>query len=145
MLKELTQNREINPKNICIEVTEKMTLNFDKDLEDKIERIKKLGFSLAIDDFSMGYTSIKYLKSSIFDMVKLDGSLVQGMSDNPRCENIIESITNLGQSLDFDVLAEFVETQEQFDRLKSIGCFKYQGYLFSPAVPKEEFVKHILA
>lgn len=145
LLKELTQNREINPKNICIEVTEKMTLNFDKDLEDKIERIKKLGFSLAIDDFSMGYTSIKYLKSSIFDMVKLDGSLVQGMSDNPRCENIIESITNLGQSLDFDVLAEFVETQEQFDRLKSIGCFKYQGYLFSPAVPKEEFAKHILA
>lgn len=145
LLKELTQNREINPKNICIEVTEKMTLNFDKDLEDKIERIKKLGFSLAIDDFSMGYTSIKYLKSSIFDMVKLDGSLVQGMRDNPRCENIIESITNLGQSLDFDVLAEFVETQEQFDRLKSIGCFKYQGYLFSPAVPKEEFVKHILA
>ena len=145
MLKELIQNREINPKNICIEVTEKMTLNFDKELEDKIERIKKLGFSLAIDDFSMGYTSIKYLKSSIFDMVKLDGSLVQGMSDNPRCENIIESITNLGQSLDFDVLAEFVETQEQFDRLKSIGCFKYQGYLFSPAVPKEEFVKHILA
>lgn len=145
LLKELTQNREINPKNICIEVTEKMTLNFDKDLEDKIERIKKLGFSLAIDDFSMGYTSIKYLKSSIFDMVKLDGSLVQGMRDNPRCENIIESITNLGQSLDFDVLAEFVETQEQFDRLKSIGCFKYQGYLFSPAVPKEEFAKHILA
>ncbi len=78
-------------------------------------------------------------------MVKLDGSLLQGMNDNPRCENIIESIANLGQSLDFDVLAEFVETQEQCDRLQSIGCFKYKGYLFSPAVPKEEFIKHILS
>ncbi len=145
LLKEMTEKQKINPKNICIEVTEQMTLNFDKKLEEKIDRIKKLGFSLAIDDFSMGHTSIKYLKSSIFNMVKLDGSLVQGMNDNPRCENIIESITNLGQSLDFDVLAEFVETQEQCNRLQSIGCFKYQGYLFSPAVPKEEFIKHILS
>ena len=96
--------------------------------------MRDMGLLLAIDDFSMGQTSLHYLKDSMFDIIKLDGSLVRGLATHSNYREIISSITGLAASLNLTVLAEFVETEEQREILHNIGCDYYQGYLYSPAV-----------
>ena len=88
----------------------------------------------------MGHTSLQYLQHNPFDLVKLDGNLVRSMLDNDRTKEIISSIVYLSKSLDFKVLAEFVETDEQKNALEQIGCLLYQGYLFSPAVDRDSLI-----
>lgn len=138
-LQSLMSKNTISGSNICIEITEQMALHFDNDLKQRLEHIRKMGFLLAIDDFSMGNTSLKYLQSNQFDIVKLDGSLIKTLDYNIYSKEIISSIVYLSKSLGFSVLAEFVETKEQQKTLEEIGCTKYQGYLYSKAVPYSEF------
>lgn len=114
--------------------TEQATLSFSEESIAALKTLREMGFTLAIDDFSMGQTSINYLKDSLFDEIKLDGSLVKGLSTHENCRQIISSITQLASTLKLTVLAEFVETQEQRAVLHEIGCDCYQGYLYSPAV-----------
>ena len=99
-----------------------------------LKAIHDMGFMLAIDDFSMGSTSIHYLKDNLFDIIKLDGSLIRGLSTHANCREIISSIVQLSSTLRLTVLAEFVETEEDRETLHEIGCDCYQGYLYSPAV-----------
>ena len=88
----------------------------------------------------MGNTSIRFLQDTMFNYVKLDGSLVKNL-DNDRALNIVESIVNLGKTLNFEVIAEYVETQEQKDILYKLGCYNYQGYLYYKAMPYNEIIK----
>ena len=121
-------------KNICLEVTEQDALSFDETTINAFKFLHSIGLSLAIDDFSMGQTSLNYLKENLFDFIKLDGSLVKGLFSHSNCKEIILSITHLAEKLNINVIAEFVETKEQRDALHGIGCDFYQGYLYSPAV-----------
>lgn len=121
-------------KNFCLEVTEQAALAFNQDTVQTLRAFREMGLMLAIDDFSMGQTSLHYLKNSVFDIIKLDGSLVRELPANQNCREIIASITQLAGSLNLMVLAEFVETTEQRETLHQIGCDCYQGYLYSPAV-----------
>lgn len=135
---QLNQRQSVRGKNICLEVTEQTALTFNEETLSALSTLKRLGFMLAIDDFSMGQTSLHYLKNNLFDMIKLDGSLVRGLFTLQNCREIIFSITQLASALNLTVLAEFVETEEQRDALHEIGCDCYQGYLYSPAVPLPE-------
>ena len=105
--------------------------------------LREAGARIIMDDFGMGHNSMLYLQDSQFDMVKLDGSLVRGMTDNRRTGEIISTIVRLSESLGFRVVAEYVETPEQLEALGTLGCRYYQGYLFSPAVPLSELKKYI--
>ena len=134
-LQEITNKPVFKPNQICIEVTEQTALIVNEKTEGIFSRISDMGFLLAIDDFSMGHTTLSYLQSRHFDFLKLDGSLVTGMAKNPRFLDIIGSIMFLSKSLGFKVIAEFVETENQVKQLENMGCVLYQGYLFSPAVP----------
>lgn len=125
---------------VSLEVTEQSALLSDH-LDEHFQRIREMGFSLGIDDFSMGFTSLKYLQRSQFSLVKLDGSLVRDLIRNRRNQEIISSIVHLSHSLDFAVLAEYVETEEQQSALEDVGCLQYQGYLCSPPVPLEEMLE----
>ena len=131
----MNQKESFQGKNICLEVTEQAALAFNEDTLTTLRSLKDLGLMLAIDDFSMGQTSLHYLKNSLFDMIKLDGSLVKGLHSQQNCREIILSITQLAEALQLTVLAEYVETEAQRETLHEIGCDCYQGYLFSPAVP----------
>ena len=124
-----------------LEITEESSVDKMKNIPAHISRLKSLGIRALVDDFSMGSTSLKYLQHNSFYAVKLDGSLVKGVVDNPRNQEIIASIVKLGKSLDFVVIAEYVETEEIRDTLRSLGCFLYQGYLYSPAVPYEKLTE----
>lgn len=126
--------------HICIEITEQAVLKIDEELIQRLTRIHNMGYGLAIDDFSMGSTSIKYLQSNVFDLLKLDGALSRDVLKNPRSREIVASIVGLAKNLGIQVLAEFVETEEQREVLEQIGCYQYQGYLYSPAVPADVFL-----
>lgn len=138
-LNNLRQDYSLKKEVVCIEVTEQMALNFDENMENRLKRIRQMGYMLAIDDFSMGKTSLKYLQSNQFDVVKLDGNLVKNLNSSGHSREIISSIVFLSQSLGFDVLAEYVETEENRRTLEDIGCIQYQGYLFSKAISYDEF------
>ena len=125
-------------KNICVEVTEQAALSFNDKTISALRQLKDMGIMLAIDDFSMGQTSIHYLKDNLFDVIKLDGSLVRGMFEHSNSREIISSIINLADSINLTVLAEYVESDEQRDMLHEVGCNIYQGYLYSPALPLDE-------
>lgn len=142
-LKKLKRDYEIKDKEMCIEITEQMAIKSDSEFERVLNQVKQLGFMIAIDDFSMGSTSLKYLQKNQFDIVKLDGSIVKEMMTNERSRDIISSIVYLAHSLNFSVLAEYVETEEQMQELKKIGCNYYQGYHFSKAVTVDDFLNVI--
>ena len=142
-LRKLKSDYQIEDGEMCIEITEQMAIKSDKDFENALNEVKKLGYMIAIDDFSMGSTSIKYLQKNQFDMVKLDGSIVKEMMNNERSRDIISSIVYLAHSLNFSVLAEYVETEEQIEELKKVGCNYYQGYHFSKAVGINEFLTEL--
>ncbi len=140
-LKEITQKYTFKKGSVCIEITEESALETTKETAELINQIKSLGFSFALDDFSMGHTSLQYLQYNQFDMVKLDGGLVRSILENERTKEIINSIVYLSNSLGFKVIAEFVETTEQQNALESIGVNLYQGYLYSPAIDKSAFIQ----
>lgn len=121
-------------KNLCIEITEQAALSLNAETLNTLTALHEMGFLLAIDDFSMGNTSLHYLKDNLFDLVKLDGSLVRGLFTHSNSRAIVASIAQLADSLHVNVLAEFVETEEQREALHEVGCDQYQGWLYSPAV-----------
>jgi lactose/cellobiose-specific phosphotransferase system IIC component len=136
---------KIEPESLEIEVTEQLAMASGQKNIEQTMAIKKMGVRLAMDDFGMGHSSLMYLKEYDFDTVKLDGSLVNEILSNPNCRNIITSIVSLGKSMNYSVLAEYVETEEQRLLLHELGCNKYQGYLYSKALSFDEFVEFIAA
>ncbi len=140
-LQELSKRYHLKPGNVCIEITEETELVTTEETGNLIKEIKSFGYTFALDDFSMGHTSLQYLQHNQFDLVKLDGNLVKSILTNDRTKEIINSIVYLSKSLDFKVLAEFVETIEQKEALEQIGCLLYQGYLYSPAIDKQSFLE----
>ena len=133
--RKLNEQDPFKGKNICLEVTEQTALDLGEETREQLNELRQMGLLLAIDDFSMGQTSLHYLKDNFFDIIKIDGSLVRGLASAGNCREIISSITSLSGSLSLLVIAEFVETEEQRKILHEIGCDCYQGYLYSPAVP----------
>lgn len=138
LCRRLYEDGAFRDVHLCIEITEQAALSFSDEATAILAALRDMGLTLAIDDFSMGKTSINYLKDNLFDEIKLDGSLVKGLFEHQNCREIVQSITQLAASLNMMVLAEYVETEEQRDVLHEIGCDCYQGYLYSPAVYLDE-------
>lgn len=124
--------------NILIELTEQESLKIDDEFIARLTRIKNFGYKLGIDDFSMGNTSIKYLQTNVFSLIKLDGALSLDVLENARSQGIVALIAKLSKEFDIQVLAEYVETEEQRKILEEIGCCMYQGHLYSPAINIDE-------
>ncbi len=138
-LNGLSEKYPLKEMGMCLEITEQAALQLDDALRERFRLIREMGFMLAVDDFSMGSTSIQYLTGNYFNLVKLDGSLVKGIQDNPRCCEIISSIIQLSKTLELSVLAEYVSDAAIKEKLMGLGCFLYQGWYYSPAVGFEKF------
>ncbi len=137
-LKISYKNNPFTHGKLCIEITEKAMFVVDEYMINNFKECREMGIMFAIDDFAVGQTSINYLKEGLFDMIKLDGSLVLGINVNARCKEIISSLVSLSNSLNITPLAEFVETKDIKDSLLEVGCKAYQGYYYSKAIPLEE-------
>ena len=127
--------------HICVEVTEQESISFNAAMSARLAKLKSNGFRLAIDDFSMGHTSFKYMQEGSFDEVKLDGAITRKVLDDPNVRDIISSIVFLSQEMGITVVAEYIETEEQREALADLGCENYQGYLYSPPVPMAELMQ----
>ena len=100
-----------------------------------LHEIKNLGVSIVLDDFGIGYSSMRYLQMFPFDKIKIDKSFIQSMTTHSDSAAIVCAITGLGRGLDIETTAEGVETAEQLAFLRTAGCQLAQGYLFSRPVP----------
>jgi EAL domain-containing protein (putative c-di-GMP-specific phosphodiesterase class I) len=100
-----------------------------------LHEIKSLGISIVLDDFGIGYSSLKYLQMFPIDEIKIDKSFIQSMTSRVDCAAIVSAIAGLGRNLDIETTAEGVETMEQFVFLRTAGCQLAQGYFFSRPVP----------
>jgi len=98
---------------------------------------------VALDDFGTGYASLTYLRRYHIDVVKLDRSFVTDIDTSPRDQRLAAAVVAMAQQLDIRVTAEGVETRAQADVVRKLGCTGAQGYLWSPAVPPDEFERMI--
>ncbi len=124
-----------------LEITESAVMSNQDHAEKVLNELKGLGFHLTMDDFGTGYSSLAYLKRFPFDSVKIDQSFVRGIPESKDDEAIVEAIIAMAHSLQLKVVAEGVETKEQYDFLRTRGCEMIQGYYFSKPIPASEIVK----
>ena len=123
---------------LVLEITEGVAISNFGETMNTIKRLEHIGVGLALDDFGTGFSSLSYLAKINPRMIKVDQSFVQLASTSPRDATLLEAIVTLGKNLNVTMLAEGVETNEQFSRLVDLGCSLAQGYLFSPAVRLEQ-------
>ena len=105
----------------------------------EICRLKELGVRISIDDFGTGQAALAYLKDLPIDVIKIDRSYISGKDRSQRHEAIASGMVALAQRLDATVIAEGVETADQLEMLRSWGSQECQGFLFSQALPSQEF------
>jgi diguanylate cyclase (GGDEF)-like protein/PAS domain S-box-containing protein len=115
---------------IELEVTEGVFLGDNGSTLDVLKRLRALGVGIALDDFGTGYSSIGYLNKAVFHKLKIDGSFVREAGSRPENVAIIQSIVQLAKSFRMSITAEGVETAEDFERMRDLGCDTIQGYLF---------------
>lgn len=125
---------------IRIEITESAYMDAPGQLIDAVVKLREAGFSVEMDDFGSGYSSLNTLKDVPVDMLKLDMKFVdEGIGNESRGGNILSSVVRMSRWLRLPVLAEGVETKNQADYLKSIGCVYMQGYYFAKPMPADEY------
>ncbi len=132
VVREALERHGAPPEQLIVEVTEQ---TFAHDLDrtsTTLGDLRQLGVRVAIDDFGAGYSSLQYLARLPVDLLKIDGSFVQ-RSATPRGRALLHAIVQLGQSVGMDVIAEWVETPEQVEMLRAMGCPLAQGWHFGAA------------
>jgi len=125
----------IAASRIVLEVTESILIDNPEETHDRLEALRRLGASVALDDFGSGYSSLNYLQKFPFDRLKIDRGFVASLGTSGTAGAIIQAIVTLGHALGMKVLAEGVETDEQRVLLRLAGCDEMQGYLFAKPRP----------
>lgn len=125
------------PEWMEIEITESVVMDNIEDSIRKLALLRGLGVAVAMDDFGTGYSSLSYLGKLPLDSLKIDRSFVTGMTDSKEDAAIVSTIITLSHGLNLKVVAEGVETAEQSNMLKALGCDEAQGYLFSQPLPAD--------
>jgi len=129
----------LDPRLLVLELTESAVMNDPAAAAIALHALRKIGVGLALDDFGTGYSSLAHLKHFPFDSVKIDRSFITDITSNPEDAAIASAIIAMAHGLKLKVVAEGVETQGQFNYLRARSCDEMQGYLFGPAVPRDEF------
>ena len=113
-------------------------------MSTELVKIKKLGITVAIDDFGSGYSSLNYLKRLPVDVLKIDRSFIQDIETDPSDSAIVSGIVALAETLNMEIVAEGVETEGQRAILKKLGCNSFQGYLVAKPKPADKFEEQFL-
>jgi len=137
-IQRLLREGALPPEYLILEITESVALiNIDETMK-VLDQLGNLGVGIALDDFGTGFSSLSYLAKLSPRIIKIDQSFVRPLDDSTRNDTLLETIISLGQKLDMTMLAEGIETEPQFSRLRRLGCELGQGFLFSPAVPNKQ-------
>ncbi len=141
IIKRLKEKYKIPEKYIHFEITESASINSQMMMNLRIQKLRDLGFLIAMDDFGSGYSSLNSLKEMPIDILKLDMGFMRGDDSMNRGGTIINYVVRMAQGLEYITVAEGVETQEQADFLRSIGINVFQGFLYAKPMPEEDFVQ----
>jgi diguanylate cyclase (GGDEF)-like protein/PAS domain S-box-containing protein len=137
-IKSSVKKYAIDPTKLKLELTENILLNRMDEIIEKMNALKVLGIRFSLDDFGTGYSSLQYLKRLPLYQLKIDQSFVRDIATDTSDQEIIRTIIAMAHTLNLNVIAEGVETNEQQALLESNGCLHYQGYLFGKPVPIDE-------
>lgn len=137
----IVERSSIQPNMLELEITEGQKIELSDRVLIGLQQLSDYGFRIAVDDFGMGYTSLRYLKSFPVDTLKIDGSIIKDVADSKVVQEIIGSMGQLAGSMGVNLIAEWVETETQKQLLQNLGCDEFQGYLMSPPITLTELTK----
>jgi len=137
------QDTRLSPDLLTLEITESVIMSDAEKAVRVLDRLREVGVSVSIDDFGTGYSSLSYLKRLAIDSVKIDRSFVRGLPADSEDIAIVMAVQNMAHALGFKVIAEGVETIDQFEFLVEHECDEAQGFLFARPMPAEEFREFI--
>ena len=129
---------DLPPETLELEITETAMLKDTAETIPLLFSLKKLGVRLAIDDFGTGYSSLSYLKNFPIDTLKIDRSFVEEIVSNTKDCAIAQTIVQLADNLQLCTIAEGVETSEQAEVLRKLGCAEFQGFFFNHPMPAQQ-------
>jgi diguanylate cyclase (GGDEF)-like protein len=133
----------LEPRYLEIELTETTIMDHADTSVHVLEELSRMGVLVSIDDFGTGYSSMSYLRRFPIDKLKIDRSFIRDLTTNPDAAAIVTAIISLAHSLRLKVVAEGVETQEQLEQLRTLGCDQFQGYFRTPAVPAGQIAQFL--
>jgi diguanylate cyclase (GGDEF)-like protein/PAS domain S-box-containing protein len=136
---------QLDPASLTLEITESVAMQNTEATIARLGALKALGVRLAIDDFGTGYSSLSYLQRFPIDILKIDRAFVKGIAENDDDEALAHTIVQLARTLRLKTVAEGIETVEQLDRLRALGCDHGQGYYFARPMPGEQLAEMLAA
>ena len=142
-LLKIINDNNLTTNDIYLEITESAYTSDSKQMIEIVNKLRDLGFSIEMDDFGTGYSSLNMINELPIDVLKLDMVFVRNAHKNHDTK-IVEFIIDIAKYLEVPVIAEGVETKEQVESLKNLGCDIIQGYYFSKPIPSNEFEKFII-
>jgi EAL domain-containing protein (putative c-di-GMP-specific phosphodiesterase class I) len=140
----LVKKYDIEPSNLKIEITETTIMSDVPNLMGELEELRKAGFTIEMDDFGSGYSSLNTLKDINVDVLKVDMGFIKETKNVKKSRIILASVIKMAKELNLLIITEGVETEEQVDNLTKLGCDVFQGYYFSKAIDINEFEKRYL-
>lgn len=145
MLQELIRKYGIDPAYLHLEITESAYAENPGQIISTVEELRKLGFIIEMDDFGSGYSSLNMLSQMTLDILKLDMKFIQNEMAKPVEQSILNDIISMAHRLHLNVVAEGVETRDQTNRLRAVGCDYVQGYYFAKPMPAADFERLLQA
>jgi diguanylate cyclase (GGDEF)-like protein len=139
LFKQGMAENNIKGSSLAVEITERTLIDNIGEVEVVLNKLRAMNLKVMLDDFGTGYASLAYLKEFPVDVVKIDRAFISGIPDNQQDSAVVDAIAGLTRGLKLDLLAEGVETDQQLDKLKSIGCGFAQGFYWSKAIPANEY------
>lgn len=133
----------VDARYFTFEITESMLISNIDRVVNILNRINAMGIHISVDDFGTGYSSLSYLKRFPIDTLKIDRSFTRDITIDPSDLAITEAIIAMAKSLDIDIIAEGIETEDQLNLLMQQGCCYHQGFYFSRAIPANEIIKQL--
>ncbi|MCR4762484.1 MAG: EAL domain-containing protein [Lachnospiraceae bacterium] len=143
-IRGILKSSGIPAKQLEIEITESILIDSVEKAMDCLKEIREMGIQISIDDFGTGYSSLSYLNSFPSDILKIDKSFIDQMNDSESSKKYVEAIISLAHVLDYRVIAEGVEKQEQFDTLSGINCDYIQGFFWGHPLSEEDAAALVL-
>ncbi|MDQ0572483.1 diguanylate cyclase (GGDEF)-like protein/PAS domain S-box-containing protein [Variovorax paradoxus] len=138
-VRDVLRRTGADPTKLKLELTESLLQDKMAETVSKMQLLASMGIRFSMDDFGTGYSSLSYMTQLPLDQIKVDKFFVQSIGTDPKVELIIQAIIGMARNLELEIVAEGVETQQQFEFLQAHGKMLCQGYLFSKPVPLDQF------
>jgi len=141
---EIIEKYKIPYAQLKFELVESLLIDNVEGVIQKMHALKKYGIKISMDDFGTGYSSLEYLRNLPLDQIKIDRSFIMNMQKNSKDLALVKTMISLGKAFGFEVIAEGMESKSEFDLLKALDCYHFQGYYFSKPLSIEDFQKKII-